>query len=725
MLKKIFLLFLITFQYANAQNQQEEVTILIPKDSSQERTLLKKIKEKSIDRVNDFEADISFSFTNLRYSKFSAGVHVEQLSPIQTHHDNDKVYAEIDAKDRTPKKWNKVTLSTYIAFPLSFGIPELLGPIGFNIYVNNSYETKYSLVTKSDGMIREKGKLLDTLKDKWDHTLEGLKSLRIPLKAERIIDTYPSGTEIHIETIKQLIVSPSLSGNFGVFTAGVQLNALIKGLVHLKVEVKKILGKSFLRLKYQKKKHKGRGVAGGAHFGVTLFETKLPTKTSLTDDIRIRGDLKINILSMAKSTSNEDVLIYDYTYDMDNKLSMEAFNHAMRGNLIPTQKISVTRNEVAKYQGVITNFQKNDLISHTISQVHVGLMGNNSSLTSDSFLPKFQLSDKLGGLLRFSRYQSDSETSSQQSNFYHEAGDLKTFNYSKTAESKIFFGLINKTQNKVTVTTKILNSKMVSENQGIREFETYKINYHSQKKAKKWGTEEYKNFIRSSKSNLGLNDSSLMDLLSNIDKNKKCSKDLVINYQGAMYESAISRVLKYKDKEIWAQLGRFLRLRTPSLLRYEKKRETFLSQFKESTSLPGQVGTKEKKRIEKSYENLFLLEESDLSQKKWVISKIKKFKRLNFLNYIEQARKEKNKMKRAKHIHDLFKAYEVDDFIFHFFNLLAQGDPKGQDKSIYGGILTKYSLKSQKCQFNFALHRNPQYPIKEIMDDWNNYSIEN
>lgn len=671
-----------------AKNLFADEVILFPVNSAQATKVTNILNPKSI-KNDRRQIDVTQNLASVRLSEFNMDSGVKIIPDEEVRRDISKSYSD--------QEWYNYYFETEIGVPFSFSFPNLLGPVGLNFGFKPGWRGHFSIISPTqDPKKNNPDKSISTIDAYKLGAINGLKAMTIPGSADSILNSYPEGSEIHFDGMGYISAYTGINLSVPGISANGNITAVIEAQIKKTIKVLENGDKKYIQLRYERSDKNGKGTSFDLGVGITLFETTIPVGTT---DFNLSGALKVNLITKNYMKSKKESFLWDFTYDAEHPIAKEALNQALKGNLIPSQELAITRLEDKEYLGIILNEKRTDLILATLNDTKYGFRIHESSL--DNTLTDLYARDSLVGFFDISKVRKVEESSTDRTLFYKEAGTKKEFNHVAKDSTHLFFGWINNNK-ALQIKSKIIDAEIMSENQGIGKIKTYKTSFSYENNHKRGGTKTLNNFLLKASQSLGHNNHPTKTFITNILNGEKCGADSKITVNATFYEEAIKRILQYSEKELWSVFGRYVFEKVPAKLRYEKTRKPMYKTYKAQRDWARSHRKKEYKSIRRIYN--------------WRYKLFSKMKNVNFPAKLAKLKKVHDKEKKLEAFHKLVSEFEMTDDLLHYLLILSQSGFKNADQG--KGVFAKFSIRSKTCEFDWFLDNKPNFKVDDLFSDW-------
>jgi hypothetical protein len=657
--------------------------------------------------------------------------HSKNLSKKTIYHDIDKLFYSHQKNGDIDTQWTSTLLGATVELPIGISVPNVFGPLGFKVSTGVGVERNYQYTVMTNVPFLEKdAKFFSKIKNKIVTVGKALGKFRVYLKPEKISQKYYPGVELVNESERSFLIGFGV--NIGVMIASAEFNlyGLVTGsfkttLKYLHSDVKP--GKLF-KLNVSTGKKKGSSTSSNAGIGLTLFETK-----------HIDGYLGIKFVSTKTSRVKSSNTYYEFIYDISYPQAKRALREAMRGNLVPTQRLLFSRYKPKKYKGVIPVTSQTSKFLERLIKTTYGFALNDTSLRS---MLTVSADTHLAGFFHNSVGTQRRSGEEQSVNFYEETGTIFPQSFHHTKKRKWLFGLLADKEYNVKFNAPVIKTQVVAEGEGIKEFLMNKITFSWELKENRYEKRIAKSFMERASKVLGANNHLVGENIKEFSKkiglrlDKKsvpfCAKDITVSVKGTFYQRAIDNILEsYNEREYWTMLGRFLDIKVPAKLRYEKTRKKLIKTLRYLKNPLSKLGRKSK------YQKAMMTFKSKKSRKhvkktlKWIkefpklLSTLSKARELNVESRILEIKEDidgsiQERKKLSVILRKLFEKSKRDLDLFEFFTLLAGKDYKSyEDRGNFSeGMAFKYAIKGEKCDMAWTQKGDVQFKYGDLTRDW-------
>ena len=677
-----------------SKEAQENINIAVPDKNSVARKLERRWEDLS-DQINgeirNTSADLNLDLFKIEFFKLRAGLKVRPYNQNDIHHDAAKISNNEFFQNGDVYNWNDFLFFTEAQIPFSLSMPA--GPVALSFSAVARAKVQYQMITRGKTLYEKEDNWWKQFKIRLGENFRSLKLIRIPLRPEKFIEKYDPGTEVRMTGNSSLVMSAGVSyGLQGIASVGGSLVTVLTGDFEKHVKIVSV-GQNYpvLRVRIKNSTSRSHDARIAASMSMNLFNIKFNTPIPFLEEISAAGNLSVSLLSASIATSKSKSFYYDFSFDLNYPEARSAYTEMIKGNLIPAERLSITRNQVADYRGVILNQSKLDKIHKRIVNFGAGFMANNSQLVNS--ISNFKLDEKFGNFLHLYRRDIYEDRDSDKNGFYEELSKLKEYKYYYDDKLKALLGYISDNYRTVRMNAAVVKTKHINEEGEISDKPIMKLTYSYNEKKRYSNKSSYHKFLSYAMRSLAWKDPRLYRFISEVYHYKKCNNDLSISYNGTFYQKALLAISELPEDDIWKSLARFVGLDVSTAQ---------LGTLRNDAEL--RLSPEEEKKLSKQ-------------QKRFARKIIRKFKNKGFMRQMRKVKKANSLEQKAKYFKVLFSKYKGDPFVLHFFASLVHEIFHGEEDM---GMALKLSLQSQKCQLNWKFQKIPSFRPEDIISDWVN-----
>jgi hypothetical protein len=653
----------------NIEQEQEEILIFDnKKDLSRFQRFMKGLLSTAAISIQNL--DISGDTNVFSIENFTAGIILNSslLKAQAVQHDVNKVYSVYSDKLPAPedvaedpvstllRHWHRIQVGAEIVVPFRLSFGTGLEPVEF--YVSTEAGTKRFIEVTSavKDYLTEEDDLVDAVVGQLRRRVKAAKKIKLSTNPLKLYRQFPPGTEfkrvrnyIFVTNVGVRYGQASLRGNANVF-AVYQLNG--SGTFT-------ILGDPDRKLvKFNVKRDKKRGAGTNLSYELDwkMFEL-------------LFFDAKLNIRFVTGSyeDSRTKSLEYEYIYDLDYPIAVEALQDAIQGNLKKTQEIAIFRGNEQDYKGILIMRESTSVIKDILKRSRIGLSLNENylkvaeeafrrqELEKNFFYDEFITSNKVEDRV--------------VTNTYEQATNAKIYSTYHEKNKNSFWHLVGKFWQKSDVRSFVETSLGVSESRGLITREKFNIYYNFDLKIKKSSRRIRRKFYKSLNQivrDIGFEhrERGIFDIVDLCEDNQ-----FKLSLKALIGEKAIIQMLAMSDEDHWKMLAQMSGVVDHRHLMDPKLRRV-------------------------------------ISRKLFKKEKIKRFIRSferKYLKYIRRARQAQNRDELAEIFRKLFRGYKSEMTPFQYMLYVNRRDQEGHKKDLLGDINTSFSIDGEGCDLEWNM----------------------
>jgi hypothetical protein len=696
-------------------------------DQKRQRKFLRSIKNKSkelIDKanvmskeeINKFKIEVKQDLLSLGGFKVAARYDTVPLKNEEVYHDPQKhtLVPHQKKEGLYLKKWNKITIGTTMGIRPDIEILGLFQGTGIFTGPGLSFEAQrkqlYTFIVPSKKTVIDQEKqIFKRSIDRLGLALGGFKHISLPNDPKKIIEKYPTGSEIEIERFQKVYTSIGPTIGIHNVSAYARFYCSITGIIKNRVKVIELGGKKYIRLRISTATYNRNSREFGGRLTFDAFE--ILNGFSLA--------VNVNFLSSRTEFNKNTEIVFDYTFDPDYPEAVHAFKRALRGDLSPVQEMAIFRNQGHLYQGVTINQQKTSELRNKIKKISYGLFIDGTKLKA--LMLDVSARESTGSFIKFTRKKTVSDRFTNIEANYLE--DQQQLVHSIQCEKRysLIFDLLGKKIRKCSVSNEIVqvNKILQSTESPDAEGELSKLSVHKLSYSFNYFASKSKKIFREIITNLkyfvGINDFKMQFTINQILENPDCHKDLTFTQKGNIFLDSFDKVFLSDKEKINEAFAAFIGdKRKEYWVDYNSdQNKNRISQLNKRTKADPQLH----RRFKKSLDLYHYFNKNEL----WNSFRDVSEKPEEFLKDINvNAGKIQNREALAKWslLNKVIDELGENPMLFEFLHLLTMGSdlfPINQQSSSLNGSRTSIVIDGgEKCQYNWWFSGNSIFPYNNI-----------